>query len=342
MTSRERVVRCLEFDRPDRVPRHLWTLPIVDWEHGAGTIEAFRSRWPDDIAHACVPVAVQEELGDPYAVGTYVDAWGCLFENLQAGVIGQVKQPILDDWSKLDSLEPPGACLQIDSEAVNAVCCENDRFILCDACPRPFERIQFLRGTENVFMDLATGSPELQELIRRVHDHFCRELEVWAQTDVDGLGFMDDWGSQNNLLIHPDMWRQRFKPLYSDYVRIAHDAGKRAFMHSDGHILDIYEDLIEIGVDAINSQLFCMDIEEIGRRFKGQITFWGEIDRQQILPHGTTDDVRAAVGRIVDHLFDPAGGVIAQFELGPGVHLDNADAVFRAWVDLTASAEVSA
>ncbi len=100
-------------------------------------------------------------------------------------------------------------------------------------------------------------------------------------------------GAQRGLLISPKLWRGFYKPLYAEYCRIAHAAGKFVFFHSDGHIMEIYPDLIEIGVNAVNSQLFCMDIEEIGRRFKGQITFWGEIDRQNVLPFGTVDDVRA-------------------------------------------------
>ena len=84
-----------------------------------------------------------------------------------------------------------------------------------------------------------------------------------------------------------------------------------------------------------------MDIEEIGERFRrqhrGQITFWGEIDRQHILPHGSPADVRAAVQRVAANLRDPAsgGGVIAQFEFGPGMSLANVSAVFEAWDDIT-------
>lgn len=122
--------------------------------------------------------------------------------------------------------------------------------------------------------------PEFFKLRDIVHTYFLRVIEIWAKTEVDGIIFLDDWGAQNSLLISPMMWRKLFKPLYKDYCDLIHSAGKFAFMHSDGHIFDIYEDLIEVGVDAINSQLFCMDIEEIGRRFKGRITFWGEIDRQ--------------------------------------------------------------
>ena len=148
---------------------------------------------------------------------------------------------------------------------------------------------------------------------------------------MDALFVGDDWGSQNSLLISPQLWRRLFKPLYADYARIAHDAGKKLFMHSDGFILDIYEDLIEIGVDALNSQLFCMDIEAIGQRFAGRITFWGEMDRQYVLPFGTLDEVRAAVRRIVKNLYRPEGGVIAQFEMTGGANLENAEAVFQAW-----------
>ena len=84
-------------------------------------------------------------------------------------------------------------------------------------------------------------------------------------------------------------------------------------------------------MDALNSQLFCMDIEELGRRFRGQITFWGEIDRQHVLPFGTADDVRAAVRRVRAALDDGRGGVIAQCEWGIGVKAENIAAVYETW-----------
>jgi len=152
-----------------------------------------------------------------------------------------------------------------------------------------------------------------------------------VRTDVDAVSFMDDWGSQHALLISPKMWEAYFKPLYKDYCDLARAHGKFVFMHSDGYILDIYEHLIEIGVDAINSQLFTMPIDEIGRRFKGRITFWGELDRQYILPFGTPEDVRAGVERIKRALWDGRGGVIGQAEFNQGYPLENIRAFFEAW-----------
>ena len=122
-----------------------------------------------------------------------------------------------------------------------------------------------------------------------------------------------------------------FKPLYKEYCDLVHSYGKFIFMHSDGFIHDIYPDLIEVGVDALNSQLFCMDIEFLKETAKGKITFWGEIDRQHVLPSNNPQDGRDAVRKVAEHLYDPAGGIIAQLEFGLGANPDTVIAVFEEW-----------
>ncbi len=102
------------------------------------------------------------------------------------------------------------------------------------------------------------------------------------------------------------------------------------FMHSDGYIKDILPDLIELGLDAINCQIFCMDVADIGKKFKGKITFWGEIDRQHILPNANIDEVAQAVDLVQSSLYHH-GGVIAQCEFGPGARPENVYMVFKAW-----------
>jgi hypothetical protein len=101
-------------------------------------------------------------------------------------------------------------------------------------------------------------------------------------------------------------------------------------MHSDGYILDILPDLIELGLDAINAQIFCMGVEKLGARCKGKITFWGEIDRQYLLPYGTAEEVISAVKSVHKTLYEN-GGVIAQCEFGPGAKPDNVYLVFETW-----------
>ena len=177
------------------------------------------------------------------------------------------------------------------------------------------------------------GQPELDTWLGSLQGTLNRQpaqTPVFVvRTDVDALRFMDDWGSQRALLIAPALWRQLFKPMYRDYVQIAHQHGKKLFMHSDGHITAIYPDLVEIGMDAVNSQLFCMGPENLAP-FAGKITFWGEIDRQHLLPDGTPADNEAAVRRVHQHLWRN-GGCIAQCEFGPAARPENVRAVFAAW-----------
>jgi hypothetical protein len=74
-----------------------------------------------------------------------------------------------------------------------------------------------------------------------------------------------------------------------------------------------------------------MDIEDLAAKYKGKITFWGEIDRQFIMPFGTTDEVREGVRRVRRVLDDGTGGVIAQCEWGVRDPMENVLAVFDEW-----------
>jgi uroporphyrinogen decarboxylase len=330
MTSRELVVDALELRSPERTPRQLWVLP---WAERAWPAElaAIRERFPDDIVQS--PAFLREPLrteGDEHAPGVFVDEWGCRFENRQFGIVGEVKEPLVETWADLDRVRLPRERLTVDVGKVDDFCAASGVFVHARTIVRPFELLQSLRGPENLYVDLAERPAGLFRLIEKIHGFYREELELWASTGVDALFFADDWGSQNSLLISPALWRELFKPLYRDYAEIAHRHGKYIFMHSDGHIAAIFPDIVEIGVDAVNAQVFCMDVEDLGRRFAGQITFWGEVDRQHLLPYGTPDDVREAVGR-ARRAFDRNGGVIAQCEFGIGARPENVAAVFEAW-----------
>ncbi|MBI2303061.1 MAG: methyltransferase [Armatimonadetes bacterium] len=332
MTSRERVIRTLQHQPVDRAPRELWALPGVT----GGRADEYRrllERFPPDFAGAAVRYGDSGRAsGQAYTLGEYYDEWGCGWRCAEDGVAGEVFDPPLADWSSLTRYELPWELLDgADFSQVDSSCAATDRFVKVGTHTRPFERLQFLRGSQALFEDLAYGTREMFELLAQLHAFYCREMEMWAATDVDAVSFMDDWGAQNALLISPAQWREVFKPLYRDYCDILHAAGKYVFFHSDGHIVAIYPDLIEIGVDAVNSQLFCMDIEELGRLYRGRITFWGEISRQDTLPFGTPDDCRAAVRRVRAALDDGHGGVIAQCEWGKRDPYANIEAVFEEW-----------
>jgi uroporphyrinogen decarboxylase len=333
ITPRNLVKKTLDFDSPGRVPQQLWVLPWAE-DHFPEELDIIRRKYPDDIITAPGFLSdTPHTIGQRYDLGTYVDEWGCTFVNLQRGVIGEVKDPLIKKWDDLEKLRPPFECLTVDLDKVNTFCRNSNKFVLGGCCPRPFERLQFIRRSDQLYLDIAEQSTEFFNLLSKVHQFYLEELELWASTEVDGLSFMDDWGSQRSLLISPRQWRMIFKPLYAEYINIAHAHGKKAFMHSDGYTAAIIPDLIEIGLDALNTQIFTMDIEELGRQYRGKITFWGEFDRQGLLPYGSTADIEAAVHRVYNAFWEH-GGAIAQCEFGAGSKPENVLKMFETWEQL--------
>ncbi|MBN2851768.1 MAG: methyltransferase [Clostridia bacterium] len=331
---RELVYQTLEMEKPKRAARDLWALPWAGI-HYPEQLKKIRSDFTSDIKSVSgFSKKSIVENGTDWEEGIYTDAWGCEFVNIQRGVIGEVRNPIIsdEDWEDLSKVHFPVEWMEIDKPQINSYCKENDMFTLSGFCARPFERLQFLRGTENLYMDLIIKPDGMIQFIKKLHQFNLDLMEKWAQTDIDALFMMDDWGAQNNLLINPEIWVEIFKPMYKDYCDLAKSYHKKIFMHSDGNILKIYPHLIEIGVDALNSQIFCMGLENL-KQYKGKITFWGELDRQHILVDGTLDDVRKAVHSIKENLWTD-GGVIAQCEFGAGARPENVYEMFKVWNEI--------
>jgi uroporphyrinogen decarboxylase len=334
-TSRELVKKTLTFQSPERLPRHLWVLPWAENTYPE-ELKALNRDFPGDF-DMCPDVyqPSPRQKGDPFTPGHYTDEWGCVFTNIHEGIIGEVREPQLKDIADWKSVKPPYETLPEDEAAardkVNRFCAQSDKFVLMPRVARPWERLQFLRGTAESMMDLVTPDEGARDLLRVIHEYYMKEMQFWASTDVDALFFMDDWGSQQSLLISPKSWRELFKPLYKDYCDLAKASGKFIFMHSDGNIQQIYPDLVELGVSAVNSQLFTMDMARLEEEAKGKITFWGEIDRQHVLASRDPEVGREAVRKVARHLYDPSGGIIIQFEFGPGVNPAVARAVLEEW-----------
>lgn len=312
MSSRDLVKKALDFELLDEIPTERDDVWGPSYIYGPG-----------------------KSSGEINKKGSRTDVWGCVWEAAEDGVCGEVKYSPLEDWSALDSFQPPWDVLkEADLSMVNRSCEESSKFMIpmWDASCNPFERLQHLRSPQNLLMDLGYGDIEIYKLRDMVHEYYMKQLEMWVNTDVDGIHIADDWGTQKSLLISPRTWREFFKPLYKDYCDLAHSKGKYVVMHSDGYIADIIPDLVEIGVNALNSQLFCMDIDKIAEMYHGRIAFWGEIDRQFALPLGTVEDVRAAVRKVANAFFKyKRTGIVGQCFWGKDIPQANIDVVYSEW-----------
>lgn len=338
MTARELVKRTLEFNNTENgVPLDLWTLPWAEINYPE-QLGSLREQYNDfDIVQ--LPASAKKYAtspkieGDAYEVGRYTDEWGVVWDNIHAGIVGEVKEPIVcgedEDWEDIGRVHIPEELLTIDINTINAYCAATDKFVLSSDLVRPFERLQFIRGTQNLFIDIAMENEGMLRMLAQIHEFNCQLFELWGKTQVDGLFMMDDWGTQRSLLINPAAWCKLFKPLYKEYADIARKHGKKLFFHSDGYTLDIIPDLIELGFDAINCQIFCIGVEKLAQ-FRGKVTFWGEMDRQHKLVSATPQEVDEAVQLVYDTLWAD-GGVIGQCEFGAGADPLLVEQLYKSW-----------
>ncbi|HDL17485.1 MAG TPA: hypothetical protein ENH29_00355 [Bacteroidetes bacterium] len=207
-TSREIVTRCLKFETPERIPRDIWLLPWAHIYHPK-TVDILQTRFPSDFVTTQYFYSPSSRVkGDPYKVGCYTDEWGCIFKNIQEGIIGEVETPIIPDIADWKSVQPPYEQLQQMNvkdayDQISRYYDSTDKFVLANTCPRPWERYQFLRGTENAMMDVMFPHEGGRDLLRTIHEFYLKEMEFWLKADVDAIMFMDDWGAQDQLLIPP-------------------------------------------------------------------------------------------------------------------------------------------
>jgi hypothetical protein len=187
----------------------------------------------------------------------------------------------------------------------------------------------YLHGYRATLEDLLVEPERCAQLRDMILGVMLRRVERLCQLDaLDGIHFRDDWGTQQALMIRPQLWREVFKPAYAQLFALTRDAGKHVWFHSDGAIGEIVPDLIEIGVQVLNPQVDVVGRDRLRALCYGQVCIQADIDRQYVLPYGTPEDVRAAVRTDLAALVSPAGGYIGRGEAAGDVPLENLEALY--------------
>jgi uroporphyrinogen decarboxylase len=329
LNGKERVLRTLKFAYPDRIPVQSWMMSDVFIKYG--------EELTCEVRQYCTDFATPEFKDHLFGAswdkaGTFVDGWGCVWQNLRDGIVGEVKGHPLADYSRLKNFRSPKDLLRLGWGRVDeSISANSDKFILSPWSVNPFETMQALRGTEDLFVDLLEDSSEVRTLLDIVSDFFIEWLKLWLAYDLDGVVFSDDFGTQKALLISPALFRKFFKPLYRELVGLCKKKRKAVFFHSDGNIAEIMDDILELGIDAINCQIWLMGIDGISEKYQGKVTFWGELDRQHTLPYGTIKDIRNSARTMKNLLMYQGGGLIGITGAGSECSIENIIESLKCW-----------
>lgn len=194
-------------------------------------------------------------------------------------------------------------------------------------------------GMENYFVKMHTDPEVVEAVTRRVCEFYLAANERFfeqAGGELDGFFFGNDFGSQQSLLISPEFFDHFILPWIKKFADQGHAHGYQVVMHSCGSVFKLIDRLIDAGVNALHplqAKAANMDAATLAKHFRGRIAFFGGIDTQHLLVHGTPADVRNEVYRVRE-LLGPSLIVSPSHEaLLPNVPPENVEAMARATLD---------
>jgi len=291
-----------------------------------------------------VSVGIDRQPGRP-AGSEATDIWGCHWIYPLESHDGQcVKHPIasplikgvrgLSFWSELRNYQPPKPDNHTNWEQAkkNIEKTKSEGKVAWGGTDHGFIflRLTYLRGYENLMLDIAEGRPELDELIGIIEAYWFEVVKRWVELGVDAIGFGDDLGLQNALPISPTAWRKYIKPSYQRIFSYCRSNGVYVALHSDGYIVDIIPDLIECGVSRLNPQDLVNGIDNLARLARGKVFLHLDIDRQRINVFGKPEEIDAHIFNCIRTLGSPKGGLSLIWYVFPPTPIENIEAGARA------------
>ena len=333
MKPRERVEMTLNHERPDRCPIQISFTPEfaerlrADMEikgkqvhnpHGGGNTYELERALEEDLLLTSVGWANSYYMDDK----PYTDEWGIgwtvhPYETLfgKGHYTEIASHPLADDAAISDYQAPDPHRPELYAASEQTIRDFKDEYwIVGVTVTTIFETAWALRGLEQMMLDMVTDPELANQLLDIPFKYHLTAAKKLVEMGVDMIWTGDDVGSQHKMMISPRMWRKYFKPRMATFIselKAINPAVKVAY-HSDGNVLPIIPELIEIGLDVLNPiQPASMDPAEVKKQFGDRLSFWGTIDEQKTLPFGTARDVANEVHQRLETVGYDGGLILA-------------------------------
>ncbi len=179
-----------------------------------------------------------------------------------------------------------------------------------------YERAWTMRGIENLMMDFLDYPDFVHNLLHTIADYNIAQVTEALKYDIDAVFFGDDWGQQTGLQMGAPLWFEFIFPQLKRMYSAVKKAGKYVMIHSCGKVDELFDELINIGVNCFNPfQPEVMDVFQIMKKYKGRLAFYGGLSTQKTLPYGSVKDVKnetatlLKAGKDGGYVFAPAHAV---------------------------------
>lgn len=322
MTPRERMMAAMKHQKPDRVPIQLgWrdeVMEAVKKHYQVATSGEVAEILGADICRGCgiktrwpaYEKRINGELSCAFGdIGrtilhderTFEDHWGVVERVGRDGkYLEWVSGPFADN-DELDSFDWPGDEVVEDDPELPARVRrfkEQGYWVMGSGGVHPFKQSWRMRGLENFLCDYVADPEWVEAIYERILAYNLAICRKSAAAGVDMIQYWGDVAMQDRMMVPPDSWRRLDKEFWRRTIRETRKINPeiKFFFHSDGNILEIIEDLIEVGFDVVNPlQPECLNPALVKARWGSRITLDGGGSVQRTLPFGTIEDVRREV-----------------------------------------------
>lgn len=344
MIPRERVIAQIKHKETDFIPYTLYFEEDFDEGLKHGALERVNSYYGNDSLRAKLDNDIVQiptvNFGVDYGSNKIIstDMYGTQWRVDKRPF--HVKKPALDKPS-LSSYKFPDLDVFFDEgwheRSLELIYEKKGHFTVTTLGFGLFERSWNMRGLENALMDTALHQDFYQELIERIFEQQMALLEKILTLPVDGILLGDDFGDQNGIMIGVERWRKYFKPYLAKMYAKIHRAGKYTLQHMCGSEAEILPDLIDVGLDVYESvqpEARNNSCYELKRLYGKNLTFWGGLGSQSIIPFGAPAEIKLEVKKLCREMGKGGGYILSCAKpIQPETPIENIVAVIEAFAE---------
>ncbi|MGC8871201.1 MAG: uroporphyrinogen decarboxylase family protein [Brevinematia bacterium] len=335
---RANYIRAIKFNQPLYIPAIVSILPST-WSKYRENLENLILKHELIFPGFRKGIINYDDFGVYRAGNILVDEWGCVWKFSTDGLQGIVVKHPLEDWKNFEHFKPPDIKLGLPREGDYPIPWDIYEHLMSRVkalggltvglMPHGvlFLRLAYLRGYMNVLKDIVQESENLLKLIDMITDYNLSLIRKLTKLKVDVISFGDDLGNQDRLPFRPEKFRRILLPAYKKMFNEVKKAGINIRFHSDGHVIEIVEDFINIGANVVNIQDKVNGIDKIKEKLKGKVAIELDIDRQFLLPFGSSEDIDSYIRSSILTLGLKRGGLLFSAEVSHDVPLQNISAL---------------
>lgn len=199
-----------------------------------------------------------------------------------------------------------------------------------------FETVTQAMGLQTFCINLYDNPQLIDEIFHKAGKLIGDCVEKMLQFDhVGAVWITDDLAYNQGAIIDPQLYRQYIYPWYKRYAKMVHDAGRPFLLHSCGNTKPLFEDIIDIGFDALHPlESNAVDIYQAKKDIGSRICLMGNVDLSYMLPRGSIDEITEDVKKLIGNVGTGGGFCLGSSNSIPNyVPLDKYLAMNRACME---------